>query len=109
MKLIMAVVQDKDSNRLSDALVEANVRATKLASTGGFLRAGNTTFLTGVDDDRVDKVIKIIKDNCRSRDQLVAPVSPMGGNADSYVPHPVEVEVGGATVFVLPVDRFEQF
>lgn len=109
MKMIMAVVQDKDSNRLSDALVESNLQATKLASTGGFLRAGNTTFLIGVEDYRVDKVIKIIKDNCQSRDQLVAPVSPMGGNADSYVPHPVEVEVGGATVFVLPVDHFEQF
>lgn len=109
MKLVIAVVQDKDSNRLADALVASNVRATKLATTGGFLRSGNTTFLIGVEDYRVDKVINIIKDNCQSREQLVAPVSPMGGNADSYVPHPVEVEVGGATVFVLPIDRFEQF
>lgn len=109
MKLIMAVVQDKDSNRLSDALVKANLRATKLASTGGFLKAGNTTFLIGVDDGRIEEVLDIIKENCRSRDQLVAPISPMGGNADSYIPYPVEVQVGGATVFVLPVERFEQF
>lgn len=109
MKLVIAVVQDKDSSRLSEALVEMNFRATKLATTGGFLRAGNTTFMIGTEDYRVDKAIEVIKKNCKSRDELMSPVSPMGGNADTYVPHPVEVEVGGATVFVLPVDRFEQF
>lgn len=109
MKLIMAVVQDKDSNRLSDALIKADYRATKLASTGGFLKAGNTTFLIGTEDENIEDVMKIIEENCQSREQLIAPISPMGGNADSYVPYPVEVQVGGATVFVLPVERFEQF
>ncbi|WP_026673701.1 cyclic-di-AMP receptor [Alkalihalobacterium bogoriense] len=109
MKLIIAVVQDKDSNRLSEALIHTNFRATKLASTGGFLKAGNSTFLIGTEDEHVDEVLKIIKENCKSREQLVAPISPMGGNADSYVPYPVEVQVGGATVFVLPVEQFEQF
>ena len=61
MKLIMAIIQDKDSAILSDELVEANVRATKLPSTGGFLRAGNTTFMIGVEDERVDEVLRIIK------------------------------------------------
>lgn len=109
MKLIVAIVQDQDSNRLSKALVEGDIRATKLATTGGFLRSGNTTFMIGIDDERVEKGLQIIKENCQSREQLVAPVSPMGGNADSYVPFPIEVEVGGATVFVLPVDQFMQF
>lgn len=109
MKLIMAVVQDKDSNRLSDALVEKDFQATKLASTGGFLKAGNTTFMIGVKDKEVDEALDIIKENCKSREQLVAPISPMGGNADSYVPYPVEVQVGGATVFILPVEQFEKF
>ncbi|KMJ56746.1 MULTISPECIES: cyclic-di-AMP receptor [Bacillaceae] len=109
MKMIMAVIQDKDSNRLMNALVEHNFRATKLASTGGFLKSGNTTFMIGTEDVRVQKALDIIKDNCQHRQQLVAPVSPMGGNADSYVPYPVEVEVGGATVFVLPVEHFHQF
>ncbi|PTX55212.1 uncharacterized protein YaaQ [Melghirimyces profundicolus] len=109
MKLVIAVVQDKDSSRLSDALVKHNVRATKLASTGGFLKSGNTTFMIGIEDDRVDGVCKLIRDNCRSRKQMMAPMSSMGGNTDSYVPYPVEVEVGGATVFILPIDRFEQF
>ncbi|MGG5254518.1 cyclic-di-AMP receptor [Neobacillus sp. SM06] len=109
MKLIVAIVQDQDSNRLSKALMENNFRATKLATTGGFLRSGNTTFMIGTDDDRIEMALEIIKKNCQSREQLVAPVSPMGGNADSYVPFPIQVEVGGATVFVLPVEQFLQF
>ncbi|WP_085522396.1 cyclic-di-AMP receptor [Tuberibacillus sp. Marseille-P3662] len=109
MKLVMAVVQDKDSHRLSSALVDANFKATKLASTGGFLRSGNTTFMIGTSEEHFDDLMDVIKENCESREQMVAPVSPMGGNADSYIPHPVEVEVGGATVFVLSVDDFKQF
>ncbi|EIT84208.1 hypothetical protein A374_16833 [Fictibacillus macauensis ZFHKF-1] len=109
MKMIIAVVQDKDGTKLADALVKNEFRATKLASTGGFLKAGNTTFMIGVSDDQVERVMDIIKENCKSRNQLVAPVSPMGGNADAYVPYPVEVAVGGATVFVLPIETFQQF
>ncbi|GGA48723.1 MULTISPECIES: cyclic-di-AMP receptor [Psychrobacillus] len=109
MKLIVAVVQDQDSNRLSNALTKAKFRATKLASTGGFLRSGNTTFLIGTEDSLVASALELIRDNCRAREQMVAPVSPMGGNADSYIPYPVEVEVGGATVFVLPIEQFHHF
>ena len=109
MKLVVAVVQDQDSNRLSSALTKNDFRATKLASTGGFLRSGNTTFLIGTDERLVPQLLDLIRDNCRSRDQLVAPVSPMGGNADSYIPYPVEVEVGGATVFVLPIEKVHHF
>ncbi|MDM5331766.1 cyclic-di-AMP receptor [Ureibacillus composti] len=109
MKLVVAVVQDQDSNRLASALTKNNFRATKLASTGGFLRSGNTTFLIGVDDKSVPQLLDLIRDNCRSREQLVSPVSPLGGNADSYIPYPIEVEVGGATVFVLPIEQFHHF
>jgi uncharacterized protein YaaQ len=109
MKLVIAIVQDKDSNRLSSALIQEGFRATKLASTGGFLRAGNTTFMIGTEDDRVPDVLKVIRANCKVREQLVTPVSPMGGTTDSYIPFPVEVQVGGAAVFVVPVERFEHF
>ncbi|MBO1515102.1 cyclic-di-AMP receptor [Metabacillus bambusae] len=109
MKLVIVVVQDQDSNKLLNALMEHNFRVTKLSSSGGFLKSGNTTFMIGTEDIRVDKALQIIRDNCKSRDQLVAPVSPMGGNADSFIPYPVEVEVGGATVFVIPVEQFHQF
>lgn len=109
MKLVIAVVQDKDSNRLSNALVKEGFRATKLASTGGFLKAGNTTFMIGIENERIQEVMLVIKANCKVREQLVTPVSPMGGTTDSYIPFPVEVQVGGAAVFVLPVERFEHF
>ncbi|GLI10230.1 MULTISPECIES: cyclic-di-AMP receptor [Paenibacillus] len=109
MKLVIAVVQDKDSNRLSNALIKEGFRATKLASTGGFLRAGNTTFMIGTEDERVNEALQVIKANCKIREQMVTPVSPMGGTTDSYIPFPVEVQVGGAAVFVLPVERFEHF
>jgi uncharacterized protein YaaQ len=109
MKLVVAVVQDKDSNRLSNALIKDGFRATKLATTGGFLRAGNTTFLIGIEDERVNEVMQVIQANCKIREQMVTPVSPMGGTTDSYIPFPVEVQVGGAAVFVLPVERFEHF
>ena len=109
MKLVVAVIQDQDSNRLASALTKHNFRATKLASTGGFLRSGNTTFLVGVEDQRIPQLLDIIRDNCRAREQMVTPVSPLGGSADSYIPYPVEVEVGGATVFVLPIEQFHHF
>jgi uncharacterized protein YaaQ len=109
LKLVIAIVQDKDSSRLSNALVKEGFRATKLASTGGFLKSGNTTFMIGIEDERVQEVIQVIKSNCKVRDQLVTPVSPMGGTTDSYIPFPVEVQIGGAAVFVVPVERFEHF
>lgn len=105
MKLVIAVVQDKDSPRLVESLIRASYSATKLASTGGFLREGNSTVLIGVDDPETDKVLEVIKKTCRAREQLVTPVTPVGPG-ESYVPYPVGVVVGGATVFILPVERF---
>lgn len=63
MKLIMAIVQDKDSNRLANEFIDANIRATKLSSTGGFLKAGNSTFIIGIEDDRVQDALELIKKN----------------------------------------------
>ncbi|MDP2873604.1 MAG: cyclic-di-AMP receptor [Bacillota bacterium] len=108
MKLIVAVVQDKDAIKLIEALMAKGYRATKLASTGGFLKEGNTTLLVGVNDHMVAEVLAIIKKMCKAREQLVTPLTPVGGPVDSYVPYPVEVVVGGATVFVLSVEQWEK-
>lgn len=108
MKLVVAIIQDKDTTRLLEALVRSGFRATKLASTGGFLREGNTTLLVGVDDNDVAKVGEVIKQTCRTRQQLVTPLTPMGGTADAYGAYPIEVTVGGATIFVLGVEHFEK-
>lgn len=109
MKLIMAIVQDKDSNRLANEFIDANIRATKLSSTGGFLKAGNSTFIIGIEDDRVQDALELIKKTCQSRKQYVSTPMSLDISLDGHVPYPVEVEVGGATVFVLPVDGFHQY
>ncbi|MGF2070133.1 cyclic-di-AMP receptor [Enterococcus casseliflavus] len=109
MKLIMTIVQDKDSNRLANEFIDANIRATKLSSTGGFLKAGNSTFIIGIEDDRVQDALELIKKTCQSRKQYVSTPMSLDISLDGQVPYPVEVEVGGATVFVLPVDGFHQY
>ncbi|WP_127849392.1 cyclic-di-AMP receptor [Lacticaseibacillus hulanensis] len=111
MKLVLAIVQDQDASRLSAAFVDNNIRATKLSSTGGFLRAGNSTFIVGVEDSRVDATLQVIKANCESRDEYATPplISVDAAAGDSAAVRPIEVRVGGATVFVLPVDAFHQF
>lgn len=108
IKLVLAVVQEKDAGRLIDALTEAEVQATMLASTGGFLREGNATILTGVGDHQVDVVLGVIQRVCKRREQLMTPIPPVVEPVDSYVTYPVKVEVGGAIVFVLDVERMER-
>ena len=106
MKMIMAVVSGDDSNAVSAALTKARFSVTKLATTGGFLMSGNTTFLIGVDDDKVSAVIDIIAKHSKKRKQMV----PSAGMMDvgMYSAFPVEVTVGGAIVFVMNVERFEK-
>jgi uncharacterized protein YaaQ len=108
MKLVMAIVQQKDANKLIDALNESDIHATVLASTGGFLREGNSTILTGVEDHQVETVLAIIGRVCHRREQLMTPIPPVVEPVDSYVTYPVKVEVGGAIVFVLNVERMER-
>ena len=106
MKMIMAVVSGDDSNAVSAALTKARFSVTKLATTGGFLMSGNTTFLIGVDDDKVSEVIDIIAKHSKKRKQMV----PSAGMVDvgMYSAFPVEVTVGGAIVFVMNVERFDK-
>ena len=108
IKLVLAVVQEKDVGPLIDALMEAEVQATKLASTGGFLREGNATILTGVEDHQVEVVLGVIRRTCHRREQLMTPIPPVVEPVDSYVTYPVKVEVGGAIVFVMNVERMER-
>ena len=108
MKLVIAVVQDDDVDDLVEMLVKEKVSSTKLASTGGFLREGNTTLLIGVENDKVDSVISTIKDTCKSRKQTFTTPIPPTGSAGVYIPYPIDVMVGGATIFVVDIDRFEK-
>jgi uncharacterized protein YaaQ len=94
MKLIIAVVQNEDADSVVDALLDARFRATRLASTGGFLRRGNTTIMLGVEDDQVETVLDVIKQNTHPR-----PVDHPGGD---------QVHSGAATVFVLELEQYER-
>lgn len=109
MKLIIAIVQDEDASRLISQLMNDGYSVTKLATTGGFLRAGNTTLLLGVDDDRFSGAMDIIEKVCKSRKQVASSPSSMAGVSGVYSPYPIEVMVGGATIFVLPVDQFVKY
>ena len=108
MKLVLAIVQDKDADTLAKEFIQNDVRATKLATSGGFLRAGNTTFIVGIEDDRVNEVLEIIKKGSHTREQYVSNMN-MDAAGTSMLGKPVQVTVGGATVFVLPVEEFKHF
>ncbi len=107
MKLLVVIVQDQDSNKLAEELTSKGYRSTKLASTGGFLRVGNTTLLVGVDDEQVDGVLKVVRSVCHTREKLVVPLTHADALGGFAVP-PVSVQVGGAVVFVLNVDQFHR-
>lgn len=106
MKLVMAIVGSEDSANVAEALTKDGFSVTKLATTGGFLKSGNTTFIVGTDDDKVDRVIDIVAEQSRRRTQLVPNTATM--DMGMYSAYPVEVTVGGSTIFVLPVERFEK-
>lgn len=111
MKLIFAVIRDKDSNEAVSALNKEHIGVTKLSSTGGFLRDGNTTLMIGIEDDRVEKVMEILKENCAKRSQaevVAPPYSASGVPVWSIGCAHITVEVGGATVFVLDVEQFRK-
>lgn len=105
MKLIICIVQDQDAGTLIDDLTEKEFRVTKLSSTGGFLKSGNTTLLIGVDENEVPSVIKVIEENCKTR-ELTTSLLTVTMPGDTYIPFPLEVKVGGATVFILDVDKY---
>lgn len=106
MKLIYAIVSNNDSYALSNALTKAGFFITKLASTGGFLLAGNTTFMIVTDDEKVEEVLEITSQQCKQR-KTIAPTTIPYEVIDS-INTPIEITVGGATVFVTNVERFEK-
>ena len=109
MKLLIAIVQDEDAGKLISNLMSEGYGVTKLATTGGVLRAGNTTLLIGVDDCKLDGAMGVIEKVCRSRKQVASAPTQMSPGMSSFPPYPVEVMVGGATVFQLSVEQFKKF
>jgi uncharacterized protein YaaQ len=104
MKLVLAVINHDDAHIVVHNLTKEGFLVTKLSTTGGFLMMGNMTILVGVEDDKVNSVIRVISKYSKSRKQVMPSMSEMGMGMLPVLP--VEVTVGGATVFVLDVDKF---
>ena len=107
MKLILAIVHNDDNVLVSSSLTKAGFHVTKMASTGGFLMSGNTTFIIGVEDSEVDTAIDVISKYSKKHTQsVVNDIALATGNIGANIP--VEVQVGGGTILVLNVERFER-
>jgi uncharacterized protein YaaQ len=103
----MGIVSSDDSRDVVDRLTRNGYRATVISTTGGFLREGNTTIFIGTEDERVAQAIEIIRQSCRRRTQWVSPLPTLEGPG-LEMSEPIEVSVGGATVFVMNVEKFSQ-
>lgn len=110
MKLVYIVVRQDNESDVVDALIKENFRITKLATSGGFLRRGNTTLLSCVEDSEVDKAIEIVHNECgkSQKIQVDMPVN-LPSAAINYTTLPTTIEIGGATIIVTDVYRFEKF
>ncbi len=108
MKLVIAVVQGADAEGLLRVITERGFRATQINSAGGFLRESNATLLVGVQEQYVPEVQELVRQNCHSRTRFVNPLMPVIEPGEYYVPNPIEVLVGGATIFVVPIERYER-
>ncbi len=109
MKLVITVVHDRDKNRITEALLRSGFKFTKIGSTGGFLREGNVTLLIGVEEREIERVLQVIGESCKTREQFVNVLPPDAAPVGTFMPSPVKVLVGGAVVFVVDVERFERF
>jgi uncharacterized protein YaaQ len=108
LKLVIIIASDTDAERLMKKLVEQGFPATKISSTGGFLRRGNATVLSGVDEAEVDAVMAMVREECHARAEFVPVQTLPFFSEGATVAEPVEVRVGGAIVFVVDVERFEK-
>lgn len=108
MKLIIAVVQAEDAQKTVAALTDKGISSTRISTTGGFLQQGNVTLMIGVDESQVEEALKVIHDHCHERSRYLTPVPPLTEPGEMFMAYPVEVQVGGATVFVVSVDSFEK-
>jgi len=109
IKLIVSIVHSDDADQLTTALREGGFSSTKISTTGGFLREGNATILVGTEEENVPRVMELIKSNCHTRTQYVNPLPAVMEPGELYLPNPVEVQVGGAVIFVLDVERLVRY
>jgi uncharacterized protein YaaQ len=107
MKVMTVIVQRDDTEPLADALRENGQAFTIVGTTGGFLRQGNTTLFMAIEENRINAVLDLIQTICKKRTKLVS--SSFGLPGESFSVQPVEVQVGGAVVFVMSLDQFVKY
>lgn len=104
MKLVVGIINSDDVNDLLAEITKASFQATKLSTSGGFLKMGNVTVLVGVEDEQVDEVVEIFRSCCSRRTQMIPTTPPYLG--EGFVSAaPVQVTIGGATLFIIDVDK----
>lgn len=107
MKLALAILNSDDAHSVISHLTRAEFFVTKLSTTGGFLSAGNVTILIGLPDEKLEEALELISKYSHSRRQVIPSTSEIG--MGFYSALPVQVTVGGATVFVLDVEQFQKY
>ena len=109
MKMIYAIVRNDNEDDVVSQLTQHHYSVTRLSTTGGFLRKGNTTLMIGAEDEKVDEVISLIKQECGQLQKLTVNMPYISGTSMvNYATMPMHVEVGGATIFVVNVERYEK-
>lgn len=106
MKLIVTIMSKDDASMVVSALTEEKIQVTKLSTAGGFLNMGNATLLIGIEEHKVEKVISIISEYSSKRKQIMPNSMPPELGISSVLPF--EVTAGGATIFVINVDRYKK-
>lgn len=104
MKLIIAIISNEDAAECISALTKKRLKVTRLATSGGFLRAGNTTLLCGLEEEKVDMAIDIIREYSQKRDEYIE--SGSGFSLSGINAYPVTVQAGGAIIFVVDVEQY---
>ena len=105
-KIMAAVVQVQDSENAINALHKAKIYVSRLSSAGGFLKRGNVTLIIALKEGQEALAIKTLSQNCKKRVEYLA--SPIEGSP-FQMPVSTPITVGGATVFTLYIERYEEF
>ncbi len=107
MKLVLAVIQNEDEDALTDAMETEGLSVTRIGSSGGFLRANNITLMSAVEDHQVDRVLALLSKHCKRRTKHLHPWVPSMEARERFL-GAVPIEVGGAAVFILKLERMEK-
>lgn len=106
MKLVLIITQKENEKNLEEAFVSRKYSLTKWESRGGFLKKKNYTFCLGVEDEKVENVLEIVKETCRTKEEMVGPMPAISGlSGETLAESSTKIKVGGATCFILDIEK----